>query len=231
MRYPGGELELFKDAHRWKRYWSGQAAPFVRGHVLDAGCGIGANAEWLMNPQVTGYTFLEPDAGLLQRVPAFSGHAVLGQAERIHGTTAALSGRRFDTILYIDVIEHIADAEAELRRAAGLLAPGGHLVILVPAFQFLYSPFDAALGHHRRYTKRLLRAQVPDALRLVRLRYLDAAGLLLSLGNRLLLREAMPTERQVRFWDRCVVPASRIIDPLTLHGAGRSLLGVARLPG
>jgi SAM-dependent methyltransferase len=230
MRYPGGELELFKHARAWKRYWSGQAARWVEGRVLDAGCGIGASAEWIVNMRVTDYCFLEPDAALLRQVPDFAEHSVLARAERITGTTTDLPGRAFDTILYIDVLEHIADARAELRRASGLLAPGGRLIVLVPALPCLYSPFDAAIGHHRRYTKALLRAELPHDLRVERLRYLDSAGALLSLGNRLLLGAAQPTQGQVSFWDRRIVPLSRMLDALIGFSIGRSLLCVARKP-
>lgn len=230
MRYPGNELELFKGARRWKRYWSGQVRPYVRGHVLDVGCGIGANAEWLVNDSVTSYTFLEPDAELLVQVPGFEGQEILAGAERIHGTTADVRGGAYDTILYIDVIEHIAEAEAELQRARNLLAPGGHLIILVPAFQYLFSGFDAAVGHHRRYDKRMLKQHLPDELDVVRLCYLDSLGMLLSLGNKWFLKQGMPTVGQVAFWDRWVVPASRVADHIVLHGFGRSLVGVARKP-
>lgn len=228
MRYPGGELELFREARRWKRYWSAQAAPFVRGSVLDLGCGIGGSAPWLINGRVSRYTFLEPDPALLARVPAFAEHPVLARAERIQGQAGDLQGRAFDTIACIDVIEHIADAKDELARIAALLAPGGRLIILVPALPALFSPFDAAIGHHRRYTKAMLRAELPRGLRAERMRYLDCIGALLSLGNRLLLRKGMPTPAQVRFWDRRIVPLSRIIDPLIGHAIGRSLLCVAR---
>lgn len=230
MHYPGGELELFKDARHWKRYWSGQTKPFVTGRVLDAGCGIGANAEWLMNTAVTGYTFLEPDARLLSRVPAFATDPVLAKGERIIGTTTELSGRVFDTILYIDVIEHIEDAAAELRRAYGLLAPGGRIIIVVPAFQYLFSAFDTAVGHHRRYTKRLLKENLPEGMEVARSRYLDSLGLLLSLGNKWFLKQGQPTAVQIAFWDRRVVPISRVLDPIMLHSFGRSLFCVARKP-
>lgn len=230
MIYPGTELDLFQHARNWKRYFSGALRPFLRGQLLDAGCGIGANAEHLVNELVTAYTFLEPDKALLDRVPSFGSNPILAAAERINGTTADLVGRRFDTILYLDVIEHIEDSEAELQRAFNLLHPGGHLLIVVPAFNFLYSEFDRAIGHFRRYDKAILRSELPPALEVITLRYLDSAGLLLSLGNKWLLRQGAPTLRQVRFWDRIVVPCSRVTDPLVLHRFGRSLVCVARRP-
>lgn len=231
MNYQGTELDLFQHARNWKRYFAGTLQPFVSGQVLDVGCGIGANAEFFVNERVSAYTFLEPDQALLDRLPAFASHPVLAAAERIHGTTAQLCGRRFDTLLYIDVIEHIEDSKAELERASELLKPGGHLLILVPAFNFLFSEFDRAIGHYRRYDKRMLRDELPSSLEVTDLRYLDSAGLLLSLGNRLLLRKGMPTAAQVRFWDRCVVPLSRATDKLVLHAFGRSLVCVSRKSG
>ncbi|MDX9749892.1 MAG: class I SAM-dependent methyltransferase [Flavobacteriales bacterium] len=227
--YVGTELELFRHAVRWKRYFSGVLRPYVRGRVLDVGCGMGVNAEYLWNPAVSAYTFLEPDPDLLAQVNAHVSTPALRQAERIRGTTADLEpGSRFDTVMYLDVLEHISDSHAELRRASDLLVPGGHLLVVVPAFNMLYSPFDKAIGHHRRYTRKLLRSELPSGTTIVRARYLDCLGALLSLGNKLLLRNSAPTMAQVLFWDRTIVPMSRVVDPLMFRSFGRSLISVVR---
>jgi hypothetical protein len=147
--------------------------------------------------------------------------------ELVGGTIGDLDPRRkFDAILYIDVIEHIQDDRGELARAASLLAPGGSLIVLAPAHAFLYTAFDRAIGHFRRYTRQTLRAIAPAGLRERKLLYLDSFGALASLGNRLLLRSAFPTERQILAWDRFLVPVSCRLDPLLRHKAGKSVLGV-----
>src|SRR5262249_30583866 len=133
-------------------------------------------------------------------------------------------------ILYLDVLEHIVDDRGELARAARRLAPNGRLVVLAPAHPWLYTPFDRAIGHHRRYTRASLRALAPDGVRELLLRYLDAAGLAASLGNRLVLRSAQPTSRQIRTWDRWLVPCSRWLDRATFGRIGKSVLGVWRKP-
>lgn len=230
MRYPGHELLLFRDARTWKRYFSGVLMSYVQGDVLEVGCGIGANADHLINARVRSWTFLEPDAELLGQVPGNIVSPMLLSAERIVGTIAAVHGRAFDSILYLDVIEHIHDARAELRQAYEVLRPGGHLLILVPAFNMLFSPFDRAIGHYRRYTKRSLRQEIPAEAQLVHMRYLDSMGALLSLSNKVLLRSAAPTAAQVRFWDRRIVPLSRLLDPVVAYGLGKSLVAVARKP-
>lgn len=228
MNYVGTELELFQHAVNWKRYWSAAVKPFVRGRVLDVGCGLGANARYLFNDLVTSYAFLEPDAALLQQVPQHAGLPPTLPQRRIQGTTSSISGEYFDTVLYIDVLEHIPDASSELERASGSLAAGGHLIIVVPAFQFLYSPFDKAIGHVTRYDRQLLRAQMPSTLKPISLRYLDSVGLLLSLGNKLLLRRSAPSLSQITFWDKRIVPISRFMDELVIHSFGRSLVAVYR---
>lgn len=224
MKYIGTELDLFAHATNWKRYFSAHLAPFVTGNVLEVGSGLGVNAPYLVNPKVRHYTFLEPDKDLLDKAP----RTLACPCTHLAGTTADLVGKKFDTVLYLDVIEHIEHSAAELDRAAALLVPGGHLIILVPAFNFLYSPYDAAIGHFRRYTKKLLRSELPAEVEIKKLAYLDSTGLVLSLANRMLLRQRDPKIGQVRFWDSVMVPISRITDPLTLHAFGRSLIAVAR---
>ena len=100
---------------------------------------------------------------------------------------------RFDTILYVDVLEHIEDDRGELAGAAARLRTGGHVVVLAPAHQALYSPFDKAIGHFRRYSHRSLLAAAPSTLQPVAAYYLDAVGMAASLANRLLLRASMPS--------------------------------------
>ncbi len=228
LDYAGSELELFSAAHNWKRYWSGKVAPFVRGRVLDVGAGIGATIDTLGNCAGTQWTALEPDPVLAARIEARTGQFA-APVDVVCGQISDLpADRGFDTLLYIDVLEHIEDDAGELRSARDLLAPGGHLVVLAPAHQWLYSPFDRAIGHFRRYSRPALRACVPDGLEVVSLAYLDSVGLLASLANKLLLRSAQPTPAQIALWDRAMVPVSRWLDPVFGGGLGKSVVLVAR---
>jgi SAM-dependent methyltransferase len=218
--YAGSELDLFEKAVNWKRYWRAQIAPFVHGSVLEAGAGIGSNTRLLADLVYRSWTCLEPDDALAARI-----ELPTAWHRKITGTIADLRGS-FDTIMYIDVLEHIEDDAAEMARAAARLSPGGHVIVLAPAHAFLYAPFDAAVGHFRRYCRASLRKAAPARLRESKMVYLDAAGLMASAGNRLLLRQSMPTERQILAWDRLMIPISRVIDPVFCHRLGKSVLGV-----
>jgi hypothetical protein len=74
----------------------------------------------------------------------------------------------------------------------------------------------------------MLRGISPPSLRLDHLIYLDAVGLMLSLGNLLLLRQSMPTKAQLRFWDQWVIPVSRVVDKCLFNSAGKTIVGVWR---
>ncbi len=227
-QYEGAELDLFENAVNWKAYWSGRIRGYIRGDVLEVGAGIGANTALFATHAFNTWTCLEPDATLTSRIALPPGNR---HSSRV-GTTAALSATdQYDAILYIDVLEHIEEDAAELDRAAGHLRAGGHLIVLSPAWPVLFSPFDSAIGHYRRYTRASLRAAAQLArLRQKELIYLDCAGMLASAANRLLLRSAMPTLDQILLWDRRLVPVSRRIDRFLGEHIGKTIVGVWEKP-
>jgi SAM-dependent methyltransferase len=224
--YVGSELGIFEKAVRWKRYFARHIAPYIRGEVLEAGAGIGGNLKVFAQFEFQRWTCLEPDRTLLEQLSKSLPDRV--RFEPIPGTLDDLPGRRFDTILYLDVLEHIEDDRAELDRAAAHLNTGGCVIVLAPAHPFLFTPFDAAIGHFRRYTKTSLLAAATPKLRIERLIYLDSVGLAASLANRLFLKSSMPSYSQIQAWDRMMVPVSRVLDPLLGYHVGKSVLGIWR---
>jgi SAM-dependent methyltransferase len=230
FKYVGSELDLFAAVWNWKAYWARQIQPFLAGDILEVGAGIGSNTRFL-DPGGTGrWVCLEPDPVLAGELVKKFAETRLRPAEAVWGTLESLASQQFDTILYIDVLEHIDNDRDELNRAASHLRPGGHLIVLSPAHQSLFSPFDAAIGHFRRYNRPILRTISPASLRLERMRYLDCGGLILSAANMLLLRQSMPTKAQLRFWDNWIVPISQVLDKLFLYSVGKTIIAVWRRP-
>jgi SAM-dependent methyltransferase len=231
--YPGTELALFAAARNWKSYVAAALAPYVRGRVLDVGAGIGGNMRFLTNSTVTQWIALEPDPRLAAAIDETVSEAGLDvDYSVVTGTLRAVPGdARFDTILYMDVLEHIANDRDEVADAARHLAPGGCLVVLAPAHQCLFSSFDTAVGHHRRYSLKQLDDLAPADLRPELRRLMDSVGLLASIANRVFLRQANPTERQIAVWDRIMVRTSRVLDPIAGYRLGKSALVVWRAEG
>jgi len=225
--YVGRELENFATVLNWKRYWSSMILPYLGKRVLEVGAGIGSSTSVLTSMgSAERWLCLEPDhenIGLLQKA---KGEGSLPESCEIRqGTLAVLRPEEaFDSVLYIDVLEHIEDDKSEIKKAASHLAPGGHLIVLAPAYPFLFSEFDRAIGHHRRYTHSMFVESYGDSLLMTSVRYLDCMGLLLSLGNRVLLHSSHPSKRQLSFWDRFLVPISRRVDRIVNYRFGRSIL-------
>ena len=227
-QYVGTELDLFAQATRWKAYLRGQMAPHLGRRVLEVGAGIGGTTRVLLHDGVEQWLGLEPDPLLAARYEqAREGGSLPVHCQVKVGTTEDIAAAGpFDSVLYVDVLEHIQHDGEELMRAANLLAPGGKLVVLAPAHNFLMCDFDRALGHFRRYNGRMLKRLTPDGCSLVRLAYFDCAGLLASLGNRFLLRRPKPTAGQIACCDRILVRASTWLDPVLGHRIGKSILAV-----
>lgn len=230
FRYVGDELELFSDAIRWKRYWTERLNRYFTGSVLDVGSGIGTNVPLLWNANVLRWLSLEPDGRYVAEIERrISAGALPKQCNALQGMTQDLpAAERFDTIAYLDVLEHIEDDREELRYAAQLLNSQGRLIVLAPAHSWLFSEFDRTIGHYRRYAASSLLKLTPPGTYCEACFYLDSVGLLASLGNRVLLRQGMPTKRQIALWDRVFVRASIGVDRLCNFKLGKTVIAVWR---
>ena len=202
----------------------------LRGEVIEIGAGIGQMTENLVRlPDVRRALAVEPDKSFCARHRAdFPNHEVL------EGTVVDLpSGVTCDTILSINVLEHISDDEAELGRYAQLLRPKrGALCLFVPARPEIYAPIDRDFGHFRRYTRPELSAKLAGAGFIVeRLHYFNWVGYFAWWFNFCLLKKTTFEPGKVRVFDRFIFPVvhkmeSELCRPLF----GQSLLAIARAP-
>jgi SAM-dependent methyltransferase len=227
-KYAGEELPIFSIAMKWKEYFKLMINPYLGPRVLEVGAGIGATTKILCSGNERNWICLEPDPSLRSNTELMISLGILPECcQSRTGVIQDLdSNERYDTILYIDVLEHIEDDRNELDTAARHLGPEGMLIVLAPAHDFLFSRFDYVIGHRRRYTKKTLSILTPAGCTLHRLMYLDVLGVLPSLVNKFFLRQPQPTERQILFWDRLMIPLSRLLDKVLNYKIGRSIIAV-----
>jgi SAM-dependent methyltransferase len=227
-RYMGSELPLFLEAERFHQYYIDLFGEWISGNVLEVGAGQGAITHHLLNCKPRRLTACEPDPEFVAVLRERLGTAV----EIVQGGLADVPAAAgpFDVIVYVDVLEHIRHDRDEVRRAAARLGPGGLLILGGPAHAWLYSRFDAAIGHCRRYNRRSVEALVEASglLRLEQFRYFDSVGMVLSLGNRYLIRRDIPSQGQIRFWNNVILPVSRSLDPVLGYRVGKSFVAIAR---
>jgi glycosyltransferase involved in cell wall biosynthesis len=145
------------------------------------------------------------------------------------GDRAELGAAAVDTIVCMNVLEHIEDDRSTLRDFAAVLQPDGHLVLLVPALKALYGTMDQHLGHYRRYTRDELAAKVSDAgFAVESIRFLNRPAVFgWWLSSRVLRRRVMP-KGQLRAF-KWVMPLLKL-EERRAPGFGLSLLVLARRP-
>lgn len=180
-------------------------APHVRGDVLEIGSGIGNISRAVVARATTAVlSDLErPYLEALERAFGDDPRVTVAAYDLEVDPPPEVAGRRFDAIVAVNVIEHIQDDHALVRRLAALLKPGGKLVVYVPACPFAYGSVDRALGHYRRYTPEGLGALLAGAgLDVERPSYMNLFGLLAWTVNGKLLRRAQISRRQLAVFER-----------------------------
>jgi SAM-dependent methyltransferase len=138
----------------------------------------------------------------------------------------------FDSVLMVNVLEHIADDVEALRGLSQLLVRGGNIVVYVPALNWLYGPNDKKVGHYRRYSVWRLREVFHEAgLEPVELRWVNLLAIpawaAFSRGD---VRDTQEIGKLLSLWDRTAVPASRFLEAHVRIPIGLNVLGVGRRP-
>lgn len=230
MFYAGHDLEALADLRNYSRAILAQFAPHVRGRVLEVGAGIGNfAAHWV--DQVDSAVLVEPADNLFARLTErFAGD---GRVRALHGTAeeADLPLGGFDATIMVNVLEHVPDDGATVRRLFDVLRPGGVMLQFVPALPAIYGALDEELGHHRRYAKHALADVVRAAgFAIERVRWFDALGILpwFIVGRVLQSRRIDPDSALL--YDRVVVPALSRFERRVALPFGKNLICIARKP-
>lgn len=222
-------LEDLTDAVNYQRWLADLTRPYLGDDPIELGGGIGDYAvAWLTTvPRITvteaddsrfkvlAERFVDDERVTVRQL-------VLPARERA-GHTAAVA---------LNVLEHLEDDVEALRSIAGLVRPGGAIVLIVPAFPFAMSRFDRSIGHFRRYTVDSLRAALVGAgLRIEQIRYINPIGLVNWYLACRLLRMTPRNGIMLRMYDRVVVPVARGLERRWRPPFGQSVFAVARSAG
>lgn len=230
-RYAADDLETMQQARRYAAHVFDLFREDVGKRVLEVGCGIGTMTQRLLevSERVVG---IEPNLNCVRQTRAlFDGHprfslriCHLEECDPIE-----LAAQEFDTVVCVNVLEHIENDVAALKQFASLLVPGGRVVIFVPAVQAAYGPLDAELGHHRRYSKKSLSdAFAAAGLRLRTLRYTNPIGLLGWMYNARITKSTAHSLTQVKLFESLVAPWALPLEKLVAPPIGLSLIAVGQ---
>jgi SAM-dependent methyltransferase len=218
-------LEDLEQARNYSAWIVDLIGPHISGRILEVGAGLGTYSTYFAD---RGHlTALEPSqahsAALRERLKEYPNVVVV---------TASLNGAAapgsYDTVVLLNVLEHIPDDHQALGDIYESLAPGGKMVLWVPAFEALYGKFDHSIGHYRRYRRNQLLALVHNVgFQQVTARYTNMPGFFLWwVFVRVLGRS--PTGRLASTYDRYFIPIIRRAERIVRPPVGQSLLIVAQ---
>ncbi|MBZ5523745.1 MAG: glycosyltransferase [Acidobacteriia bacterium] len=155
-------LDALSVAPRFNLWMADTIQPYVGSHVMEIGAGIGNLTRFLV-PRRKRYVATDIDTEHLARLKGRFQHrpnveirfTELGDAQCF----AEFDGQ-MDSVVCLNVLEHLEDDTAGLRNIHSVLQPGGRAIILVPHGQEIFGTLDAALGHYRRYSECELREKM-----------------------------------------------------------------------
>jgi len=134
----------------------------------------------------------------------------------------------FNTVFALNVVEHIEDDQLAVKNAKKLLVENGNLIILVPAYQFLYNRFDKELFHFRRYTRQRLNMLFKEEkLSILRSFYFNAAGITgWFISGKIQKNKTIP-KNQITLYNK-LVPLFRLLDSLLFNRIGLSVISIGK---
>ena len=217
--YDGWELEFFDKANNFRNYQFDLLKKDLKGCIAEIGPGNGIFLDR--------YKSLVDEIHLYEPSPNFIKNLELKKINnvKIFNSNFIEKPNYYDTILYLDVFEHIENDYLEFTKAYNSLKQHGCLIINVPAYQHLYSQFDKDINHFRRYSKTSFLNLIKNFnLSSIDLKYYDSIGYLLSLASKNSKLEYKKNfSLKIKIWDNLII-FSRIIDLLIFNGFGKSLM-------
>jgi len=218
-------------AERYNRWLFAQLAPHVGERVLEIGAGIGSLTRYLAGRELVLATDVNPRY-LRILANTFERHTRVEVEPLDLGAfdPAALAARRLDTVVCVNVLEHIEDDRQTLRRLWESLVPGGRLVLLVPAHRWLHGAIDRAIHHWRRYERADLVARLAEAgFRTEHTAFFNRLGVAGWYLNSVVFQRTRVPGFQLRL-QNLLVPLLRAESVLRVP-FGLSLIAVGRKPG
>jgi SAM-dependent methyltransferase len=206
--------------------------PELGQRVIEIGCGAGNFTRMLQDREAVFALDRDPDC--IEQISQRLLHANLRtEVCDAHDVRTFVAAREFlaDSIVCLNVLEHIEDDRDALDAMASLLPGGGVIVLIVPAFRALYGPIDRNLEHYRRYDRESIRKLARDCnLEIGKLRYMNFVGFFGWWWNAHVLKLQAQSATQISVFDQMIVPVMSRVEALIPPPFGQSLLVVLNKP-
>jgi SAM-dependent methyltransferase len=233
VEYAGKDLEAMDFAVAYHTWILDLIKPYLGKNIVEVGAGTGSFSSLLLKTRPDSLTLVEPSAmfeKLLAKFGSTDGQTKIRLFHDLFSNVAEnirMDGSP-DSILYINVLEHIDDDVGELRIVYDALGKSRRVILFVPALPLLFSRFDRQIGHFRRYRRSALKEKCEAAgFKILMLRWFDLPGVLPWLVKFRMLRSMEVEPGAVQLYDRLAVPFIRPIENLIPPPFGKNLLLIA----
>jgi 2-polyprenyl-3-methyl-5-hydroxy-6-metoxy-1,4-benzoquinol methylase len=230
-------LERFARATHFNKWLFDTISPWCKGPVLEVGSGIGNISSFFLKKEIslTASDLRDEYCNILHQKfgkdPYLQDIKSINLTEKDFDTKYASLLGHFNTVVALNVIEHIEDDTLAVANCKRLLSPGGNLVVLVPAYKTLYNLFDEELGHFVRYTSKTLQQLLKDGgFQVIHKQYFNAAGIAGWMINGSLFRKKIIPKRQLQLFDK-LIPVMKLADAITFHRIGLSVIAIGQKAG
>jgi 2-polyprenyl-3-methyl-5-hydroxy-6-metoxy-1,4-benzoquinol methylase len=221
-------LRAIAEADKFNEWMYQQVVPHCTGKILEIGSGIG-NISYFFDRDgmdIDLSDIREQYRSYLKK--SFEKRAVLDMDIVADGFVEMHGDKlgTYDAVFALNVVEHIKDDKLAIENMIKLLKPGGKIIILVPAYQWLYNGFDVALEHFKRYTKsRLLGIFPTTGAKLIRSWYFNFAGIFgwFLVGS--VMKKKLIPESNMKLYN-VLTPIFKIADKVVLNKMGLSVIAV-----
>ena len=235
MNYDESALQIVREdrllINRYDDWLFDEFKPYVGRRILEVGCGLGNLLIHFTDRELV--VGIEPSDDVVRQVRdrfAQYPNIVVMSLGITDSQVLELADKQLDTVISLNVFEHIEDDILALKNTFHLLRPGGKLILIVPAHQQLYGQIDRSIGHYRRYTKTSMKFTVEQAgFTILTQKYINILGALGWWVNSRLLQRHVPPSGQLRLFNS-LVPALRWFEKIIPTPFGISLLTVALKP-
>ena len=232
------DLEALAGLENYHGWILDEIRPYLRPRLVELGGGIGTFTKLLVRTHLLPHPaarleVFEPEKAFCQRL---RDDLQLACPDLIRTGRLVVTEKFFlpspdhcDTVIMINVLEHIQDDQESIRAAYHSLSPGGTFIVYSPALPWLYSPHDKAVGHHRRYEMDgLEQLMEKEGFVVVASKYMDCMGILPWYLLNVIGGSTSINPRLARLYDKYFVPLTRLIERLWHPRIGKNVLVVAR---
>ena len=227
--FPDDVLEDMGDMPNYNDWIVGQLGAYITGRTVEIGAGLGTISE-RVRPYAAHLDLVEPTPSLAERLNTkfADDDGCLVSEQTLEHWLENTPGGAYDTVVMVNVLEHIKDDHAAARGLFDALTPEGKLLIFVPALPFLFSELDRVYGHFRRYRRQELRICVESAgFRIEKLRYFDITGVLPWWLINTLMGKTSFHQPSLTVYDKLLVPPTKLIESFLAPPLGKNLILIA----